>query len=376
MSTHDEKELALLEKISREFAVKALLDDVAENDAYPSGKFPVKALEKAFDLGFFHTLLPEQLDGIGRQLGPYCTVLKGICEIDAGVGGILFANTFAQEVLLLAEAEEVLASIVKSGAGVLPFLTGFQIFNNPSETGPIPRAEKTDRGYRLSGTAEYVVLGGTARRCLVPASFAGNPSFSYFLVDCENNAVHRSEPIISLGLHACPAVDLEFEKVEGILVGREGMGQHYFSMACERLFCAMAAMALGVITGSFKSAFDYSRKRIQGGKKIIDWTEVQMMLANLACRLKTAEVMVDAAWRAADKKAKGWEQTGEAAAIHLMDLAGKFTSDGIQILGGYGYIKEYGQEKYFRDAKQLQALARIFPMKKIRYLKKHYRLSA
>jgi alkylation response protein AidB-like acyl-CoA dehydrogenase len=372
MNITDEKELALLGKISREFARKALLPDRTENDDYPYGKFWIEPLEKAFELGFFHTLLPETLEGLGRRLAPFCTVLQSICETDAAMGAILFTNAFAQEILLIAGADESLASIVKTNDGAISFLTGFQVFANPSETQTRLNAIKTNQGYRLSGTAEYVVLGGLARRCLVAASVNGGPSCSYFLVNPEGGPVHRSDPILSLGLHACPAVDMIFEGAEGRLVGQADKGGLYFSKACDRLFSAMAAMSLGIMKGSFKAAIDYSRKRIQGGKKIIEWTEVQMMLANMAFRLKTAEVMTEQAFRTVDEKTPGWEQTGEAAALYLQELASEFTSDGIQILGGYGYIKEYGQEKYFRDAKQLQALAGIFPMKKIRYLKRYF----
>jgi alkylation response protein AidB-like acyl-CoA dehydrogenase len=375
MNITDEKELALLEKISREFTRKALLPDRMENDEYPYGKFWIEPLEKAFELGFFHTLLPETLQGSGRRIAPFCTVLQSLCETDAAMGTILFTNAFAQELLLIAGEDEALASIIETGDGAISFVTGFQAFANPSETGTRLKAVKTNQGYRLSGTAEYVVLGGLARRCLVTANLNGGPSCSYFMVNLESSPVRRSDPILSLGLHACPAADMTFEGVEGRLVGHADEGGFYFSKVCERLFPAMAAMSLGIMKGSFKAAIDYSRKRVQGGKKIIDWTEVQMMLANMAYRLKTAEVMVEQAFRTADEKTPGWEQTGEAAALYLQELASEFTSDGIQILGGYGYIKEYGQEKYFRDAKQLQALAGIFPMKKIHYLRRYFHIS-
>jgi alkylation response protein AidB-like acyl-CoA dehydrogenase len=376
MSRHDDKELALIEKISREFSVKALLPNRVNNDQYPFGDYPMDVLEKAFDLGFFHILLPEEMEGMGRRLGPLCVLLQAVCETDAGMGAVLLTNAFAQEILFASQDDKSLKAISSVKGGVSDFLTGFQIFDNPSDAVKMPTATKTEGGYRLSGTAEYVVLGGLAKRCLLPARIEGRPSYSYFLVDTETDSVRKSGPILSLGLHMCPAVDLTLDNSEAMLTGEADKGEIYFSGACQRLFCAMAAMILGVMQGSFKAALDYSRKRPQGGKKIIGWTEVQMMTANMAVRLKAAELMAAAAWRAADEKAKGWEQAAEAAAIFLMELVPDFTSDGIQIFGGYGYIKEYGQEKHFRDAKQLQCLAGIFPMKKIRYLRRHFNLSA
>ena len=375
MKKNREKEQALLQKISAEFARKALLPEREENDAYPYTAFPTDILNKAYELGFFHTLLPESMEGLGGGLEDLCTVLTSICEGDAGMGAVIMTNAFSQEILMTADERDMLSTIVKSEGDALSFLIAFQIFQNPLETGPCPSAKTIGQTHRLSGSAQYMVLGGLADRCLVSAGLNGSSSFSYFLVDLNSPSVHRSEPVVSLGIHTCPAVDIVFDEAEGVLIGQADKGNEYYTKTCEKMAPALASMQLGIMKGSFNEAHGYCRKRIQGGKKIIQWSQVQMMLADMAYRLKVAETLVETACRQSDEKISGWEKTGEAAALYLQDEVCDFTSNGIQLLGGYGYIKDYGQEKYFRDAKQLQALMGIAPMKKLRYLKKHYHLS-
>jgi alkylation response protein AidB-like acyl-CoA dehydrogenase len=152
------------------------------------------------------------------------------------------------------------------------------------------------------------------------------------------------------------------------LIGKLGEGSRYFEAMAARLNIAAAAMSTGVMKGSFKEAFEYSKMRSQGGKKIIDWSEVKMILANMAVQVKIADLCVASASQDMDSQNPGWAAGSKAAAIHVQSAACSLTTDGIQVLGGVGYMKDFGQEKRFRDAKHLQALLGIAPMKKINYI--------
>ncbi len=130
-----------------------------------------------------------------------------------------------------------------------------------------------------------------------------------------------------------------------------------------------SAMSAGIMNGCLKEALEYSRNRQQGGRKIIDWSEVQMILSDMAIKTDTSGVLLAQACQAVDAAAPQWDKDAAAAMIYIQNTACQVTTDGVQILGGYGYMKDYGQEKRFRDAKQLQALLGIAPLKKINYLK-------
>jgi alkylation response protein AidB-like acyl-CoA dehydrogenase len=244
------------------------------------------------------------------------------------------------------------------------------VFNNPSEVRHLAQAHWGHGRCTLNGRMEYLVLGGTAQHALVPVQTAGASGFSYVLVNMETTGVRRSEPILSLGLHACPAVDLTLSEAAGEPVGETGRGEECFERAVDRLSVAAAAASCGVIKGSFRAALDYARQRMQGGREIVNWSEVRMILSSMAVRGKTAEMLVRQAARAVDGEEPGWELASRAAALAVQEEAAEVTCDGIQLLGGNGYMQDYGQEKRFRDAKQLQALLGMVPLRRLRYIRR------
>jgi alkylation response protein AidB-like acyl-CoA dehydrogenase len=151
------------------------------------------------------------------------------------------------------------------------------------------------------------------------------------------------------------------------LVGEEGQGRTYFTDAADSMSVAAAAISMGIMKGAYQEALAYSRKRFQGGKEIINWSEIQMILADMAIKIKIAEMTIDRACRAVDQMAPDWRQCSKAAALHVAEMACEVTTDGVQVLGGVGYMEDYGQAKRYRDAKQAQSLLGITPMKKLRY---------
>jgi alkylation response protein AidB-like acyl-CoA dehydrogenase len=370
MIAGSDKELRLLDKTVYEFARKQLAPSREENDLFPYGPFFNSTLEKAFEADFFHTILPERLSGMGHGISAFCILLENICREDSSLAGIIFTNSVSQEIMLLAESENLLEKIITAANTVKDFLIAFPVFNNPTEQKPLVSAEKSDESYFLSGSIEYVVLGGIANYALLPAKLSEIIGYSFFLIELSDMGVQKSEPVQSLGLHSCPAIDIKLENVKGQLVGKKGKGNVYFEKMSDRMHVAAAAMSAGIMKGSFKEAFEYSRKRFQGGREIINWSEMKMIQANMALKEKISEMIVSRACHAVDNKEPGWEESSRAAALHVQEMACNLTTDGIQALGGVGYMKDYGQEKRFRDAKHIQALLGIVPLKKIKYIEK------
>ncbi|MBI9077282.1 MAG: acyl-CoA/acyl-ACP dehydrogenase [Desulfatibacillum sp.] len=364
-----DKELKLVDGAATDFANKVLAPNREEYDQYPFGQFWDGVVKKAFDLGFFHLTLPAELEGMGHGLAGLSVVLKSICAQDASLGGMLFTNAMAQEILLAAKAEKLLEEKIVKQEDVYKFLLAFPAFNNPSEVRHVATVTKSKGKRLLSGDVQYVVLGGLSAYALLPASVEGSKDFSFFLVDLASKKVSLSEPIFSLGLHACPAVDITLDKAPAVLVGEEGAGKKYFDRVADRMAVAQAAMATGIMEGCFAEALAYAREREQGGQKIVNWSEVRMMLANIAIQAKSAEMMLSRACEAVDQKQPKWEAAARVAAIQACAYACEATTDGIQVLGGVGYMKDHGQEKRFRDAKQIQALMGIAPMKKLRHIR-------
>jgi alkylation response protein AidB-like acyl-CoA dehydrogenase len=364
------QELQMLDTMATEFADSELVEGREECDEFPFKPLFDDALKKASEVGFFSLMLPEEMGGANRSMKALCTVLGEICRVDASLGGIVFTNALAQEVMMNAASLEMMARPDAEKGDLQKELLAFTPFDNPAETENHATARVEDGDYFLNGSLEYVVLGGLATRVLVPAKIEGQKELTFFLTETTREEVVISEPVVSLGLHACPAVDMEFRGAPATLVGEKGKGEEYLSQSADRLSVACAAMSAGVMRGSFLTALDYARQRLQGGREIVDWSQVRMVLADVAIKLKCADIIVEAASTAVDDAEDEWQQASRAAALHVCPIACDVTSDGIQLLGGNGYMHEYGQEKRFRDAQHLQLLLGMPPLRKLSYIER------
>ncbi|MEW6077334.1 MAG: acyl-CoA dehydrogenase family protein [Thermodesulfobacteriota bacterium] len=369
MSAADNNELKLLDNASREFARKVLAPEREETDKFPFGPFFSHILEKAFGLDFFHITLPEDLGGVGHGLEALCVVLDNICQEDSSLGGIIFTNAFAQQIILAAGAGDMLKGLPADPKKPTASLIACPVLCNPSETPVRVTAVKEGNSYHLSGTVNYVVMGGLAGQALIPATVQGGTGYTWFLINPADSSVAKSDPVMSHGLHACPAVDMTLNKTVGRAVGDLNQGAACFDKVFPAMQLVAAAMSCGIMKGSFNEAMGYCRQRSQGGRKIKDWSEMQMLLSNMAIQMQVADLLVSRAGRAMTDQEKNWQTKAQAAALHVISTAAVLATDGIQAMGGVGYMKDFGQEKRFRDAGQVQAFLGNFPMKKISFIK-------
>jgi len=367
MIARNDKELTMLEKATNEFSRKILFPDREENDKFPFGPFFDSVLEKAYSVDFFHTLIPESLGGIGQGIPALSVILESVCTEDTSLGGIIFTTAAALNLLIKAGRTTEIQAMADQKT-IKDMLIACPVFCNPSDISDLPEAKKSGDGYVLSGSLDYLTLGGLAKTALIPAKISSSPGFSYFLMDLENSAVIKSKPILSLGLRACPSVDITMKNASATLVGEEEKGGTYFTTMSDRMHVAAAAMSLGIMKGSYREAFEYSKKRIQGGQAIINWSELKMILSNMAIQVKVADLLVTRACSALEAQEPGWTDSARATALHVQTLACDLTTDGVQALGGVGYMKDFGQEKRFRDAKQIQALLGASPVKRLRFI--------
>ena len=363
-----DKELKLLDKTSAEFARKELAPNREENDKFPFGPFFDNVFKKAYDLDFFHVILPENYGGIGHGMSALCIILLNICREDSSLGGIMFTHTAAQETIIAAGAGDLLKETISDAKHAKDFLIAFPVFNNPEEIPHMADAVKRNDTWVLSGSIEYLVLGGIAGHALIPAKIKGENGYSFFLVDLSDPGIKKSDPIMSLGLHACPAVDITLHEVEATIIGSENDGNTYFKQMADKMYVAAAAMSAGIMQGSFSEAFEYCKARQQGGREIINWSEVRMLLADMSVEFRFLRMVISRTCQAVDSGEKEWQACASSAAIQIQENACDLTTDGIQLLGGVGYMKDFGQEKRFRDAKHIQVLLGMAPMKKLRFI--------
>ena len=358
-------DLKPFEDLARSFAAKELAGKAEEHDRYPFGEFFQDVLDKAYEVEFLGIMLPEDLGGIGGSMGTLGVVLDAVCRADSSLGGIIFTNALSQEILLAADARDIAGEIFGGASSAGEFLVAFPSYTHPAYQDGLPEYKRSGRGYTLTGPVELLVLGGIASRAIVPARAGSGRSCSFFLIDLDHKGVQKSRPVFTLGMHACPAVDVRLDRVRARLVGEEGKGDEYFGRVSPAMHVAAAAMNAGIMRGSLDEALAYARERYQGGREIIRWSEISMLLAGMAVKADVAEMCVIQACWALEQGEAGWSSRCTASALHIHEIACETVTDGIQVLGGNGYMKDYGQEKRFRDARQVQALLGSVPARKL-----------
>ncbi|PKN39071.1 MAG: acyl-CoA dehydrogenase [Deltaproteobacteria bacterium HGW-Deltaproteobacteria-2] len=369
MLTALNKDLKPFEELITKFSKDELKPHVEEHDRYPFGKLDTELIENVFhniyNLGFLGIMLPEKYAGIGQGISTMCMMLGHVAEVDASYSLIIFTSAMSQQIILNAGSDEIAKKIYPVVTNAREYLVAFPSFTDPGQAAALPQASSSGTGYTLTGKLDYLVLGNFSKWAIVPARTAGGKSYSFFLVDLNDKAVRKSRPIFSLGLHACPIIDITLNGASAQIIGGEGEGGKYFEAASTIMHVAAAAINAGIMRGSLKEAIDYMKEREQGGRPVINWSEVRMLLANMAIKSKAAELCVTQTCKAIDENLKDWGQISIASTLHVHDLACEVVTDGVQLLGGNGYMKDYGQEKRYRDARQVQALLGLVPLKKL-----------
>ena len=373
MLTALNNDLKPFEDLITKFSREELKPHVEVHDRYPFGDLDAGVIEsgfhKIYDLGFLGIMLPEKYARIGQGISTLCMMLRHVAEVDASYSLIIFTSALSQEIILNAQADGIAEKIYPKAKDAKEYLVAFPSFTDPSQSNTLPEASSSGKGYTLTGKLDYLVLGNFSKWAVIPARTSSNKGYSFFLVSLNDKGVTKSEPIFSLGLHACPVIDISLNSVSARIIGEEGEGERCFETASKIMHAAAAAINAGIMRGSLREAIDYTKEREQGGRPVINWSEVRMILANMAIKAKAAELCVTQTCRAIDENLKDWGRVSIAAALHVHDLACEVVTDGVQLLGGNGYMKDYGQEKRYRDARQVQALLGLAPLKKLALVK-------
>jgi alkylation response protein AidB-like acyl-CoA dehydrogenase len=362
------EDLKLISELADSLAKKGVFEHVHDYE-YPYARQVAGVVGIAGEIGLFGINLPEDRGGIGLGAPALSGILEKISAYDAGIAGILFTHAAALELIAVAaEADgESCRSIYELAAapGCAPL--AFQSYSSPDE---VEMPEVTGDKNQMSGRLSFVVLGGMARYAVLPGARKGGKGFSYYLVDLFAIGVQKSAPVLSIGLQAAQAVDIILNNVPSSLIGAEGQGETYFRKMQSRMAIPAAAISLGIIQGSFKEALEYAKQRYQGGRNIVNWSGVRMKLADMAIQVDAGKRCLSGASTAFEGAADAEDGAAIAAALHISDMACGATSEGVQLLGGAGYMKDYGQEKRMRDANQARSLLGMIGVKKMKYIAK------
>jgi alkylation response protein AidB-like acyl-CoA dehydrogenase len=348
---------------------KMLIDVVkryAENDLRPAaheaeeeGKLPQALIEKGWELGILQASIPEEYGGFGEY-----SVITDVLATEelawgdmAGAIAVMLPGLFMIPVMMVGSKEQketYLSSIVE--AEWTPYtaalLEGVMDFD-PTDL----QTMATENGdeYILQGEKRMVPFAADAKAMLVYANLDGKTQG--FIVPEDTAGVSVGEREKLLGLNALPNYSVRFDDVRIPKENRlGGPGGHDFAPIIDSARLAMAAIAVGMARGALEYSVDYAKERTVFGVKVAQKQAIAFMIAEMDAELEAARLLTwEAAWRLDNEK----EEASKAAYLALMsavDMAMMVTDRSVQILGGYGYIREYPVELWYRNGRGIAML--------------------
>lgn len=353
------EEQEALQKMAREFAEKELKPNAAKYDK--GDIFPEDIMKKAFEVGFLTCTIPKEFGGGG--LGDLDTVIISE-ELAAGCAGMyttMMVNALAYTPILLFGTDEQKKKFLTPQTEKMSFAS-FCLTEREagSDAGALKtRAEKVGSEYIINGSKCFISNGGIASFYVVFAKTdpeKGARGISAFIVPRETPGIIIGKEEDKMGHRASNTVELTFEDVkvpQENLLGKEGTGFIIAMKTLDETRAPVGAAGVGVARAALEYAIEYAKNRVQFGKPIALFQNTAFKIAQMAMEINAARFLVwNAAWLLKEGKPCGKESA--MAKAFGSDVAMKVTTECVQILGGYGYMRDYPLEKLMRDAKLLQ----------------------
>jgi alkylation response protein AidB-like acyl-CoA dehydrogenase len=346
-----------LQKTVRELAEREILPHVMEWDE--AAQFPLETIQQLGRLGLMGIIFPPEYGGAGMGYIEYVLAIEELSRVDGSVGIIVAAHTSlcTNHIFLAGTEEQKRQYVPKLATGEFLGAWGLTEPGSGSDAGSA-RMTAVRRGncWVLNGTKTFITNGHYADVVVVIAvtdKAAHTHGLSAFIVEKGANGFRPGKKENKLGLRASDTAELIFEDCcipAGNLLGKEGAGFIDAMRVLDGGRISIAALGLGMAQGSFEAALKYSKQRKQFGKAISEFQAIQWKLADMATEIDAARLLT---LRAADLKDKGLKSTQESsmAKLYTSEVAVRCANEGVQIHGGYGFIKDYPAEKFYRDVK-------------------------
>lgn len=348
----------LMREAAREFAEKKLMPIAEKMDADEA--IPPEIFKELSDLGYCGMLVPEKYGGLDLDMLSYTCVLEELARGSAGLMlGLSVHNALCCGAILDYGSEHLKDNYLERMAS--GELYGAYCLTEPesgTDAGSLScLAEEKGDNYVLNGTKSWVTSAGVAKIFIVFARTdkdAGSKGISCFIVDKDTPGLKLGRKERILGIKPSDTRDVIFENCEipkENLIGERNQG---FKIALSLLNAGRigaAAQGLGIAQAAYEEAYKYAQEREQFDQPIINFQAIQFKLADMAMKIEAARLMVySAAWnleKFGDKAANKCSM----AKLFASETANWVANQAVQIHGGYGYVKEYPVERYFRDAR-------------------------
>jgi alkylation response protein AidB-like acyl-CoA dehydrogenase len=352
-------EMKMLQQAAREFAENEIRPHVMKLDE--AQEFPREIVRKMAELGFLGAVIPPELGGAGLSTLEFVIIMEEIARVDPSV-----ALTFAAHSGLCLEHIMRFGNDAQRQHYVPDLATGKKIgswcLTEPeagSDAGGMKTMAKLEGdSYIIHGSKSFITNGSLAETFVLMAKTdmtKGKSGISAFIVERSMGGISVGKKENKLGMRASDTVQLVFDGVrvpKQNLLGREGEGFKQALAVLDSGRIGIAALSVGLAQGALDASVKYAKERQTFGKPLAEHQAIQFKLADMAVEIQAARLLT---YKAAVAKAQGKEITLIAAQAKLFasEVAERVAKEAVQIHGGYGYIKEFPVEKYYRDAKLL-----------------------
>ncbi len=350
-------EQKMLKKTVRDFAEKEIKPHIMEWDE--TQHFPKDLFHKMGEMGFLGVTVPEKWEGAEYGYVEYALIVEEISRVDGSIGlGVAAHNSLCtNHIATFANDEQKKKYLIPLAKGEALGAWGLTESGSGSDaSGMLTKAYKKGDKYILNGSKTFITHGTYGDVFVVMAKMPeleGRNNISAFILDKNIKGFSSGKKENKMGLRASDTSELIFEDAEvpaENLLGKEGEGFKNALAILDGGRISIAAFCLGMAQGAFEVAVNYSKERQQFGKPISSFQAVQFKLSDMATKIEASRLLI---YQAAALKDAGQNvnKISAMAKLYASETAVWVSEQAVQILGGYGYIKDYPAEKYYRDAK-------------------------
>ena len=354
------EEHLMIRDAARDFAQNELLPGVIERDENQT--FPSDQVKKMAELGFMGMMVSPDYGGGGMDTISYVLAMEEISKVDASAAVIMSVNNslvcWGLETYGTKEQKDKYLRKLANGEIIGAFCLSEPEAGSDATSQQTTAIEKNDH-YLLNGTKNWITNGNSASVYLVIAQTdpsLGHKGINAFIVEKETTGVIVGKKEDKLGIRGSDTHSIMFNDVKVPKENRIGEDGFGFSFAMKTLSggrIGIAAQALGIASGAYELALEYSKQRKAFGKEISRHQAIAFKLADMATEIDASRLLcIRAAWL--KDNGMNYDREGAMAKVFASETAMKTTTEAVQVHGGYGFVKEYHVERLMRDAKITQ----------------------
>lgn len=355
------EEQKMIIETAREIAQKKILPVREKYDH--EGIFPWDVVQALAECDLCGLYIPAEYGGFGGGVFELCLAVEELSKVCGGISLAMAATALGTFPILLFGTEEQKKKYLPGiAAGKTIAAFGLTEANAGSDAlGMKTTAVLQGDQYVLNGTKQWITNGENAQVYVVFAKtnlVRGARGISAFIVEKGTPGFTFGKHEDKMGIRASSTTELVFQDCkipkDALLGGKEGMGSIIAINTLNYSRPGVGSQALGIAAGALEDAIKYSRQRVQFGESISSFQAVQHMLADMATQVEASRALLYATAKTIDSGEKRFAKESAMSKLMCSDTAMKVTVDALQVMGGYGYMREYPMEKRMRDAKITQ----------------------